>query len=64
MLNGAATRERTLKIVEEIRSGRVSVQPSDSDKCRWCDAKDVCRIEVGEAAVQVPSQVAVLEEGA
>ena len=46
------TRERTLKIVEEIRGGRVAVAPSDTDKCRWCDAKDVCRIEVTKAAVQ------------
>jgi ATP-dependent helicase/DNAse subunit B len=39
------TRERALGIVEEIRSGRIAILPADRDKCRWCDAKDVCRVE-------------------
>jgi len=49
------TRERALTIVEEIRAGRVSVQPADPAKCRWCDAKDVCRVEQAgaEELVQV-----------
>ena len=38
-------RERTLKIVEEIRAGHMDVAPSDRDKCRFCDCVDVCRIE-------------------
>jgi ATP-dependent helicase/DNAse subunit B len=36
---------RTLRIVEEIRSGRVEVHPADRDACRFCDSKDVCRVE-------------------
>ena len=43
-------RERTLRIVEEIRRGRVEIVPADRDSCRFCDAKDVCRIEVAAAA--------------
>jgi RecB family exonuclease len=39
------TRERALDIVKEIREGSVSIQPADRDKCKWCDARDVCRIE-------------------
>ena len=26
--------------------GRVEIAPADPDKCRFCDAKDVCRVEV------------------
>jgi ATP-dependent helicase/DNAse subunit B len=37
--------ERTLGIVAEIRSGRVEVRPTDADKCRFCDVRDVCRVE-------------------
>jgi hypothetical protein len=44
------TIEKTLRVVEEIRGGRIAVAPFDADKCRFCDAKDVCRVEVGAAA--------------
>ena len=47
-----AARERTLRIVEEIRRGRVEIVPADRDSCRFCDAKDICRIEVAAAAEQ------------
>jgi len=43
-------RERTLKIVEEIRAGHMDVAPSDRDKCRFCDCVDVCRIETAQPA--------------
>jgi ATP-dependent helicase/DNAse subunit B len=46
------TRERTLQIVEEMRHGRVEVLPADRDSCRFCDAKDICRIEVASAATE------------
>jgi ATP-dependent helicase/nuclease subunit B len=42
--------EKTLRVVGEMRGGRIAVAPSDPDKCRFCDAKDVCRVEVGAAA--------------
>jgi len=42
----------TLSIVEEIRAGRIDVVPADPDKCRFCDYRDVCRVETGGAAVE------------
>src|SRR5437667_12486838 len=45
------TRERTLRLVEEIRGGRIEIVPADADSCRFCDAKDVCRIEVAGTTV-------------
>ena len=39
------TRRRTLEIVGEIRSGRVEVHPRDRENCRFCDSKDICRVE-------------------
>jgi len=41
----ARAEQRTLAIVAEIRSGRVEVRPTDADKCRFCDVRDVCRVE-------------------
>jgi PD-(D/E)XK nuclease superfamily len=46
----AETSARVLRMVEEIRAGRVMPQPADRDHCRFCDARDVCRIEVRQAA--------------
>ena len=48
----ASARERILRIVEEIRRGRVEIVPADRDSCRFCDAKDVCRIEVAGAVAE------------
>jgi ATP-dependent helicase/DNAse subunit B len=43
--------EKTVSAVEEIRAGRVAVEPSNRDKCRYCDFRDVCRVAAaGEAA--------------
>jgi ATP-dependent helicase/DNAse subunit B len=42
----AETEQRALRIVEEIRAGRVEVAPANPDHCRFCDARDVCRVEV------------------
>src|ERR1022692_1236534 len=46
------TRHRTLRVVEEIRRGRVEIVPADRDSCRFCDARDVCRIEVAAATAE------------
>jgi hypothetical protein len=46
-------RERTLRIVQEIRRGRAEVLPADRDICRFCDSRDICRIEVATAAQEV-----------
>ena len=53
----AVTRDRVRQIAESIRSGKVEIAPADPDKCRWCDARDVCRVEGLGATVQA-------EEGA
>ena len=45
------TRDNTLRIVDDIRRGRIEVLPADRDSCRFCDAKDICRIEVAATAV-------------
>ena len=36
---------RAVAAHEAITSGRVSAQPADTTKCRWCDYRDACRIE-------------------
>ena len=51
------TEERTLRVVDQIRAGRVEVAPANPDNCRFCDFSDVCRIEVRAAAA------AAAEEG-
>jgi ATP-dependent helicase/DNAse subunit B len=47
----ASTSDRVLRMVEEIRQGRVVPAPANVDSCRFCDSRDVCRIEVGRAAL-------------
>ena len=48
------TRETALRIVDEIRGGRVDIRPADRDGCAFCDAKDICRIEtVSTTLIQV-----------
>ncbi len=47
----ARTRERAQRAVEEIRGGRIEVKPADRDACRFCQCRDICRIEVPMAAV-------------
>ena len=46
------TRDRTLEIVDEIRRGRVAIVPADRESCRFCDSKDVCRIEESEGVAE------------
>jgi ATP-dependent helicase/DNAse subunit B len=46
-------KEQTLQVVAEIRAGRVDVAPANPDKCRYCDFRDVCRVEAGEAEALV-----------
>ena len=52
----SSTRARLQELMEDalakaeetfaaITSGRVAPQPADESKCRWCDFRDVCRIE-------------------
>jgi ATP-dependent helicase/DNAse subunit B len=41
------TRQRTLQAVQQIREGRVEAAPANPDNCRFCDFRDVCRIDIG-----------------
>jgi len=41
--------ERTLRVVEEIRSGRVEPAPAHPENCHRCDFRDVCRIGAAAA---------------
>jgi hypothetical protein len=43
-------KEQTLQVVAEIRAGRVESMPANPDKCRYCEFRDVCRVEAGAAA--------------
>jgi ATP-dependent helicase/DNAse subunit B len=43
--------ETALRIVSEVRGGRVEPGPADSDKCRFCDYRDVCRFEIATPAL-------------
>jgi len=49
------TARRTMDTVEQIRAGRIEVKPSNTDKCRYCDFRDTCRVEqpAAIAAVEV-----------
>jgi ATP-dependent helicase/DNAse subunit B len=42
--------ETTLRIVGEIRGGRVEPHPADPDNCRFCELRDVCRFEIFASA--------------
>jgi CRISPR/Cas system-associated exonuclease Cas4 (RecB family) len=41
---------------EAITSGRIVPQPADTDKCKWCDFRDICRVEVAAAALKVEAR--------
>ncbi len=50
------TTARTLVAVGEIRGGRVEPAPANPAKCRFCDARDICRFETWQ--VEAPSALA------
>jgi RecB family exonuclease len=41
--------QRALAAVREIRLGRIEAAPANTDHCRHCDCRDVCRVTVGQA---------------
>ena len=53
----AQTAGQALRIVSEIRLGRLAPAPADRDVCRYCDVRDVCRIEIARkvAPLQIPA---------
>jgi hypothetical protein len=50
------TAGQVLGIVSNIRVGRLGPAPADRDGCRYCDVRDVCRIEIARkvAPLQIP----------
>jgi ATP-dependent helicase/DNAse subunit B len=52
---------RTLQAMHEIRSGRVEVAPAKPANCRFCDCRDICRVNltvVAEAVAEAVAEVA------
>ena len=49
---------RTLRVVEEIRAGRVEAAPSNLENCRFCDYRDVCRVSLAAALPASQTEVA------
>jgi ATP-dependent helicase/DNAse subunit B len=50
-----AAENKTLEVFESIASGNIAVRPTDRNKCRYCDFKDICRVEsVPHAAILTP----------
>ena len=53
--------QRTLQAMHEIRAGRVEVAPAKPANCRFCDCRDICRVNltvVAEAVAEVAAEVA------
>jgi ATP-dependent helicase/DNAse subunit B len=51
---------RTLQAMHQIRAGRVEVSPANPAKCRYCDCRDICRVNpaaVTEIATEIATEV-------
>jgi ATP-dependent helicase/DNAse subunit B len=58
---------RTLQAMHEIRAGRVEVAPAKPANCRFCDCRDICRVNlalVTEALADAAADAAEATEGA
>ena len=52
----AAAETKTLEVFESIASGNKAVRPADRNKCRYCDFKDICRVEsISRVATSIPT---------
>jgi ATP-dependent helicase/DNAse subunit B len=47
----ASTIDTSLRVAAEVRAGRVEPHPADTDKCRFCDYRDVCRFDAAASAL-------------
>ena len=45
--------ELTQQVIARVREGEIAVQPTDRDKCQYCDFATVCRIRTQTQLVQV-----------
>ena len=52
-------REKTLRVVEEMRGGRIEPAPANPDKCRYCDYKDACRVQSAGVTIELEEEVEV-----
>jgi ATP-dependent helicase/DNAse subunit B len=52
-IDSAAVRAR--QAADEIRAGRITPDPADSDLCRICDYRDVCRFVAQADSLRAPS---------
>jgi ATP-dependent helicase/DNAse subunit B len=49
---------RTLQAMHEIRAGRVEVAPANPANCRFCDCRDVCRVNLAVVTAAVADAAA------
>ena len=54
----AVTQERVLKLIDEIRSGRIEADPADRGNCAFCDYRDACRIDLTAAEPEPEAETA------
>jgi CRISPR/Cas system-associated exonuclease Cas4 (RecB family) len=47
--------QQAIETHESIVSGNKEVRPADPVKCRYCDYKNICRIETISRATAAPS---------
>jgi PD-(D/E)XK nuclease superfamily len=40
-----AAERKAIQVFESIVSGNIEVRPADTDKCRYCDYNNICRVE-------------------
>ena len=55
---------RTLQAMHEIRAGRVEVAPAKPANCRFCDCRDICRVNLAVVTEAVADDAAEATEGA
>jgi len=40
-----AAEQKAIEVFESIATGNIEVRPTDKAKCRYCDYRDICRVE-------------------
>ena len=44
-----AASAKTVETFDAISSGNIAPRPADPNKCKWCDFRDICRVESAAA---------------